>query len=170
MPFDNFLDLLDRAAVVCGIEPEFWDIWGRRHATTQEAKQVILRAMGVAAENAESLAESLAARTRREWERLLPPTVVTSLTSEIVIPLSFPAEWLEEIAHVCLRCEEGVSSQHDVRLADLKALESIEMDGKLWQRREVRIAVELPLGYHEVTLEVASARATAAYIVTPQRA
>ena len=76
MPALTFEQLLDRAASSRGIEPGFWDIWGHYHTTTTEAKQAILRGLGFAAENREELERSLAALTRREWERLLPPAVV----------------------------------------------------------------------------------------------
>ena len=46
MPSESFEQLLDRAASLCGIEPGFWDIWGRYHITTAAAKQAMLRALG----------------------------------------------------------------------------------------------------------------------------
>jgi hypothetical protein len=76
MPADTFEQLLDRAASQSGIEPGYWDIWGRHHDTTTAAKQAILQALGIAAGDAEELEQSLAALTRREWERLAPPAVV----------------------------------------------------------------------------------------------
>src|SRR5688572_17774112 len=69
MHSETFEQLLERAASECGIDPGFWDIWGRYHHTSREAKQAILRAMGIAADNAATLSASLAERTRREWER-----------------------------------------------------------------------------------------------------
>ncbi len=63
----SFEALLDRAAALCGIEPEYWDIFGRHHVTTTEGKQAILRAMGWAAGSAEELEKSLADQARREW-------------------------------------------------------------------------------------------------------
>jgi len=68
---ETFEQLLDRAASAFGIDSGFWDIWGRYHTTTQEAKQAILRGFGLAADNREELERSLAALTRREWEGLL---------------------------------------------------------------------------------------------------
>ena len=48
---DTFEQLLDRAAAQSGIEPGYWDIWGRYHHTTTAAKQAILEALGTAAAN-----------------------------------------------------------------------------------------------------------------------
>ena len=77
MHSDTFEQLLDRAATLCGIGPGFWDIWGTYHETTREAKQAILRAKGLDAAGAASLERSLAARTRHDWDRLLPHSIVT---------------------------------------------------------------------------------------------
>ena len=55
MPLETFEQLLDRAAAVYGIEPEFWDIWGRHHVTGAAAKQALLAGMGIAARDAGEL-------------------------------------------------------------------------------------------------------------------
>src|SRR5580693_4065624 len=96
MPADTFEQLLDRAATQLGIEPGYWDIWGRRHDTTSAAKQAILKALGIAAGDAGELEQSLAALNRREWERLAPPAVVSSDTDEQELPLNVPVESLGE--------------------------------------------------------------------------
>ena len=72
MADEIFEQLLDRAAAACGIEPGYWDIWGKYHETTVAVRQSILATLGVPAANAAELRSSLAALTRREWERLLP--------------------------------------------------------------------------------------------------
>ncbi len=61
MPSDSFEQLLDRAASWFGIDAGFWDIFGNRHITSASAKQAILRALGVAADSAADLEQSLAA-------------------------------------------------------------------------------------------------------------
>src|SRR4029079_14557474 len=76
MSSDSFQQALQRAAETCGVDPGYWDIWGRHHATTPEAQQVILGALGIDAADEERLRQSLAARQRREWERGLPPSIV----------------------------------------------------------------------------------------------
>ena len=49
-----------------GIEPEYWDIWGKLHVTTAETKQAILRAMGAPVATEESLEQAIAERRRKE--------------------------------------------------------------------------------------------------------
>ena len=177
MPSDKFQELLERTAEVCGIEPEFWDIWGRHHVTTIEARQVILRAMGIASEDVDSLERSLQARTRREWERLLPPAVVARQSPHVELLLSLPADWLDREgavanppARISIRSEEGHTSEHEMHLKDLPQTASIQLDGRTWVRKQVSIPIELPLGYHDISVQVSAANVSTRYIVTPDRA
>ena len=61
MPSETFEQRLDRAASLFGIEPAYWDIWGRQHFTSAKAKQAILRAVGMAADTPEELERSISA-------------------------------------------------------------------------------------------------------------
>src|ERR1700742_3410103 len=105
MSSQSFETLLDRAAALCGIEPEYWDIFGRHHVTTKEAKQAILRAMGWAAGSAEELERSFAERARREWQRLTPPAVVAMECDNMELPLSVRADAQGETVQIEVRRE-----------------------------------------------------------------
>jgi 4-alpha-glucanotransferase len=170
MPAANFDELLDRAAAQHGIDSGFWDIWGRYHQTPAAVKQALLGAMGVAAGNAEELELGLAEQTRREWERLAPPTVVTGVSDHTELRLNVPAEMLGETAAITVRHEDGAVSEFEVGLLGLEQTGSIEMNGATWVRKLARLEVALPLGYHDIAVKVAGASATTRYIVTPERA
>src|SRR5438552_769836 len=130
MQSKTFEQLLDQAAKECGLDPGYWDIWGRYHEIGREAKQAILRAMGMDAGNAESLAASLAGRTRREWERLAPPAMVAVESAMVELPLNVPAEMLGNYAHLTIRAEDGRTSVHTLPLWELPQTGSIEMNGR----------------------------------------
>lgn len=170
MPFDTFEQQLERAATMCGIEPGFWDIWGRYHTTTTEARQTILRAMGIAAGTQEELEAALAERARSEWQRLLPPCIVTGESPVAELSLHVPADALGLRACVTLRRETGETDEFDLNLWELPQTGSIEMDGRTWVRRQARLPVALPLGYHDVRATVGGSTAVTRYIVTPERA
>jgi 4-alpha-glucanotransferase len=169
MPAETFEQQLDRAARVYGIGPGFWDIFGRYHTTTPEQKRAILRAIGVPADSAEQLERSLGEVTRREWGRLVPPCVVAR-EGAVELPLHIPAESLGERAHVQVRQEDGATCEFELDLWHLPQTGSIEMEGRTWVRKLVRIPIQLPLGYHDITARLGAHRATARYIVTPDRA
>jgi hypothetical protein len=126
--------------------------------------------MGVAAGNAEELELALADQTRREWERLAPPTVVIGVSDHTELPLNVPAEMLGETAAITVRHEDGAESEFQVGLLGLEQTGSIEMNGATWVRKLARLEVALPLGYHDIAVKVAGASATTRYIVTPERA
>ena len=65
MQSENYAQLLDRAARLWRIDPEYWDIWGRKHVTSDETKRAILKGLGVSADTAESLRAAIEARHRR---------------------------------------------------------------------------------------------------------
>src|SRR5580693_6915986 len=107
MASSTFEELLNRAAALRGIEPGFWDIFGRYHPTTIAGKQAILRAMGWASGSVTELEQSLAAQARREWERLAPLTVVALEGEKLELSLNLLAEKLGEPATMTVRPEDG---------------------------------------------------------------
>ncbi len=40
-------NVLDQLAELCGIEPEYHDIWGRTHKVSEKTKLDLLRVMGL---------------------------------------------------------------------------------------------------------------------------
>jgi 4-alpha-glucanotransferase len=170
MPSDTFEQLLDRACALCGIDPGFWDIWGKYHETTREAKQSILRAKGFDATGAASLERSLTAHARREWERLLPPALIAGEADALELPVSVRAESLGERAQFRVRAEDGSISEFELKLWELPAAASVDLDSETRVRKTARLPVQLPLGYHEVTATVAGETATCRIAITPDRA
>ena len=167
---DTFEQLLDRTAAQSGIEPGYWDIWGRHHDTTTAAKQSILQALGIAADDAQQLEQSLAALTRREWERLAPPSVVCLESGPQELPLNLPVESLGERGRFVISREDGQLHGFEAELRDLPQSAHLELDGGTRVRKLVRLPVRLPLGYHEISVDAAGASAKVRFIVTPERA
>ena len=170
MPSDSFEQLLDRAASWFGIGSGFWDIFGHYHTTSVAAKQSILRALGVAADSSADLEQALGTLARNQWERLLPPVVVAGEAGPMELPLHVAAERLGARARFVVRRENGESGEFEVNLWELPQVASVEMDGRTWVRVQVALPMQLPLGYHEVTVSVGGSRASTRCIVTPERA
>jgi 4-alpha-glucanotransferase len=170
MPADTFDQLLDRAATLSGIEPGYWDIWGRHHDTSAATKQAILKALGMAAGSPEELDHSLAERTRREWQRLAPPSVVCGESGAQELPLNLAVESLGEPARFVITREDGGIHRFELTLGGLPQSAYIQMDGGTRVRKIVRLPVTLPLGYHEISVHAGGASAKVRFIVTPERA
>jgi 4-alpha-glucanotransferase len=166
----TFEQLLDRAAAICGVDKGFWDIWGRYHETSREALQAILHAKGFDAADAASLERSLDAYERRDWESLLPPSIVTGESAFLELPVTVPSEWLGEKARFRVSAEDGSVTEHILNVSELTAAGAVEASGVSRVRKTAKLPVRLPLGYHEVMITVCGVQATCRIAITPDRA
>jgi 4-alpha-glucanotransferase len=171
MQSENYGQLLDFAAQLWGIEPEYWDIWGRQHFASNETKQAILKGMGVRVESAQSLRESIEARRRKEWTRLVPPCLVVGLQEGAIgLPLHAPAESALETALVEIHEEGGAVRSLEFPLRDFPEADAAEFDGRRYVQKQIALPAGLPLGYHEVRVRLADSQQSTRLIVTPERA
>ncbi|HTP32375.1 MAG TPA: 4-alpha-glucanotransferase [Candidatus Acidoferrales bacterium] len=166
----SFEQLLERAASLHGIDAGYWDVWGQYHTTSVETRQALLRALGVDGDSLKGLERSLAELARREWERLLPPSVVAVHGAAPELTLNVPAAALGQTAHFEVRREDGGTARCNLHLWELPAVASREMDGQTWVRVKARLPVELPLGYHEILVDAGLASGATRFIVTPEHA
>jgi 4-alpha-glucanotransferase len=169
MPQQRFEELLDQAAVACGIGPGYWDVWGKHHETSLDVKQAILASLGIASGTPEELERSLAERACREWSRLAPPCLVASETGPHKLPLSLPADVLRESAALAIRLEDGAEIAIEVNLAELPHEGSAQFDGRAFVRVLVPLPHALPLGYHDILVTAGPLAAQTRYIVAPDR-
>lgn len=162
--------LLEQAASAFGVEPGFWDIWGNYRSTSTATRQALLAAMGVASETPEQLEAALARRFRREWESLLPPSLVVSESGPRTLPVSVPATLISEPAAFTIRREDGTTTALHVDLQQLPAIATVELDGREFVRKQMSLPDDLPLGYHDISIRVGAVTEETRYIVTPDRA
>ena len=164
-------EALDRAAKLWGIQPDYWDIWGKHHITPAETKRAILHSLGVATGTKEELDEALAARARQEWTRLVAPCLVLSQTQRPrQFPLNLPADLAALDARLTLQPENAEPQIRDVPLRDLPVAATMDFNGVSHVRKLVPLPEELPLGYHDLEVRVGGACASTRVIVAPDRA
>ena len=164
-------EALDRAAKLWGIQPDYWDIWGKHHITPAETKRAILHSLGVATGSKEELDEALAARARQEWTRLVAPCLVISQTQRPrQFPLNLPADLAALDARLTLKPENAEPQMRDVPLRDLPVADTMNFNGESHVRKLVPLPEELPLGYHDLEVRVGGACASTRVIVAPDRA
>ena len=150
---------LDRLAERCGIELMYWDIFGRQHFASDEVKRAILHSLGVdpsARDDEERVGSS----------GLLPATVVLSEHAP-VLDVTIPAAAVSAVIELQFDFENGERRTLRKSLANA---EPVSQDN--W-RVTLRISLDpLPLGYHNVTATIGSARveSQSRVIVCPSRA
>ena len=151
----SYEQALDRTARQWGIESEFWDTWGRRHATPPEIERAILAALGVCADTKEGLDQAAEGRLIREWERLLPPVFVCGESAwSKGFPLSVPAPLADAEAALNIRWEGGGVERRKLRLAELATSGRAELGGSSYVRKQVPLPAAAPLGYHDVEISI----------------
>lgn len=167
-PSSTYDQALDRAAETWGIQPDYWDIWGKHHITPPETKRAILHALGVPTDTREQLDEAVAARSREEWSRLVAPCLVISASQRPrQFAVNLPADLADQDARVTLKPENGAPEIHQVPLRDLPVAGAMEFNGSRHVRKFVPVPDALPLGYHDVEIRVGGACASMRLIVAP---
>ncbi len=160
------------AASARGIETSYWDMWGNQHHATPELVTRILDSLGVDARSRESLAEALEARAWKEWHPPIAPTVVLSragMPHEVTI--SLPESQAAGDALLDLRFEGGGREQIRIALGELPVTDQAVLRGERLIRKRIRLSAELPLGYHQLQLQmVGETLTTTRLIVCPERA
>lgn len=164
-------ELLDQLCARCGILPEYRDIWGNAHHTSDAAKRALLAAMHVAADTEEEAAASLLELERRNWARPLPPVqVVREAARPYRIPFSLPAAEDTPNYRWRLRREGGGEERGEVVPAHLEEAGHCQLDGQHFVRRVLALDVTLAPGYHRFFIERADgkgARGEMSLIVAP---
>jgi len=85
-------DAIRKAAERCGVQQQFWDIFGKPHVTTPDTNQAILTALGFDVSSEAGLAASLARREAEETRRVLPHVLVVSGTKPLRLPVDSSIE------------------------------------------------------------------------------
>ena len=125
---------INELAGLCGILPEFWDIFGKRHFASLEAKKAMLRAMKIDIESDEALAREINDRKSRPWKSFTEPVFVVSVNDRpLKIPLYIPVQRGQEnnLEITCvIEDESGMSSSfqvsgNDINIADERTIDNI---------------------------------------------
>lgn len=156
-------DLLDRLCEHYGVRPEYRDIWGGVHRTSDAAKRALLAAMGIDASTDETIMRALADFERREWGRPLPPVkVVRAGERPYRIPLTLPAAASGGRWRWRLRLESGGMETAEFSPAALEPAGSNVLGSESFERRMLALDLALEPGYHRLVVERAEGPAQAA--------
>jgi 4-alpha-glucanotransferase len=139
---------LQRAAEYCGIQSEFWDIFGQHHIASAEAQRSIVQSLGFRPDH---LDEDLAAREAARWSRLVDSCLVTDAGK---FTIHLPESRQNEILSIEISLEDGKTSTESVDLATLPLAASAEWGGKRYVSKHYLSSTHFPLGYHDLVFSV----------------
>jgi 4-alpha-glucanotransferase len=172
MPFSDYDSALNRALELCGVQAEYWDIFGKQRFASQETKRAILSALGMNCSNREALDASVDNWLLASVGRILPPCAVVGQSG--VILLHVPAENRCDRLKVHLDWEDGSTTHTEIPLGDLHRTDEIHAGNRCRVRIEVPVttlcAGEWRLGYHRVSAGFCGENCRMWLIATPERA
>ena len=163
---------LEEAANAFGVETTDWDIWHREHRASVPALKAILESLGVDTSAKAGLDEGRLKRDRLAWQQLLPPLIrIVEDQPKPEAPVSLPGEHADAAAILRIQLESGSSARVPLQLSAIPVSEQIVLDGAEYVRKQIPLPSNLPLGYHELSIEIGGAASqTSRLIVYPGRA
>lgn len=165
----NYEQALAWAADECGVQGEYWDVFHQRHEPSSEAKRRILQALGWDTSSHEAIERERRRRFEAQLSEPVPATVVLS-ESKRSVPVTLPDH---EAASLCFEIllEGGQSIAGSVETSQLQIVRHIFSGNQGWITRDLDLPVEIPLGYHFLTLTINGRSAGRSnVIVCPDRA
>ncbi len=112
-------ELISELSTLCGIVPEYWDIFGKKHETTIETMQGVLKAMGLNVDSSEDIVREIRERKARPWKDFIGPVHVISVNAQpLAIPVYVPIEQDKESGlsiSWCVENEEKASAKKKKR-------------------------------------------------------
>lgn len=166
-------DPLARLADLYGIEPNYVDIWNRRHPTRPDTRRALLDAMGVPAATPSEVAESLRRAEERPWRRTLAPVWVFGEGEPLVPTFTISGNGPSSVIWRLIQ-ENGEVTEGRAKIGDLPAVASHALDGTRYGRHRLPLGKGLAPGYHRLSLTTAGGRSSAvecesSVIVAPAR-
>jgi 4-alpha-glucanotransferase len=166
---NTYEDALARAAAECGVDRQYWDIFGHSHEASIDALQKIMGALGWDTSGTESIDAKRSQLFAALHTVILQQTIVVG-DAECCVPLTvtdgapFTVEY-----EVTLESGEHLTGHAD--LAQLALLHEVHLDGKCWRTFRLPLLSRLPLGYHTLAVKLnGQSAASANLIVCPERA
>jgi 4-alpha-glucanotransferase len=165
----HYEDALGRAAAECGVDHQYWDIFGHSHEASVEAQKTILTALGWDTTSVAAIDTKRAQMFADRHTVSLQPTIVAG-ESERYVPLTLPAHATAAAAYeICLESGERVAGELDT--AQLPLLHEVHLEDKHWCAFQLPLSARLPLGYHRLTLKLNGTQvAVSNLILCPDRA
>jgi len=153
--YDN---LINELSGMCGIEPEYWDIFGKKHTASIDTRKAVLRAMRLNIETAEDIANEISKKRWKSWKGFLEPVHVISVNAPaVLIPVYIPVNEGEEsrLAISCSLEDESVHTvlqKHKIIGKDIAISEQQWIDGK----RYIKVFLHIEhrdIGYYVLRVE-----------------
>jgi 4-alpha-glucanotransferase len=153
-----------------GVQTGYWDTRGERHEASPDALVAVLRSLGAPVESAHHLDE-LRRFVERERARTVEPVVVGVAGAPLDLDVCTDEVGGAERVVVHLLTETGETHRIVLVLADHPEIGRRWSEGRERSVRRLRLDVvaSLPVGYHDLTVELGGGLHPATLVVAPGR-
>ena len=153
-------ELLAGLAERYGIAPDYHDIWGKRHETSDDTRRAILSAMGVRVDTVESLRRALAELHEAPWRRACDFVRVARIDApagvwSARVPCLESEDRSVTIAWT-IRDEAGTIVRRQEAGPNLAPDETHVVDGLRHVRVDLPLPDGLPIGYYDLSVKIVS--------------
>jgi 4-alpha-glucanotransferase len=156
-------------AKLYGIHLHYEDVYGERHAASQESVVAVLRSLGVDIDHQTTMTELLDRRRRELYCRGLEPVIVAWDGCRKHVELTLPSGKDSGMVEVRIEVQAGRIKQHHA-LDSLRRLDGYQFQAERWVTFVVPLPQNLPLGYHRLVIETPAGPLSALLIASPQQA
>ncbi len=152
----NYDEMINQMADICGIVPEYWDIFGNRHIAPIDTKKAILKAMKIDVDSTESLAAALGREQCKPWSSFIEPVKVLSVNAQpFTIAAHVPVNEGEE-HRLTISC--SLENEHGQREEFTFAGDGLTVKDQQWISGARYVKVDLTdkgfrdIGYYRATV------------------
>jgi 4-alpha-glucanotransferase len=150
-------EMINELAALCGILPEYWDIFGKLHVASLETKKAMLKAMRIDIESDDAIAREINDRKSRPWKSFTEPVFVVSVNAQpLKIPLYIPVRAGQEnnLQITCaIEDENGVSSSFQIFGNDINVVDERTIDNIRYIKILISDKAHRNIGYYTAELE-----------------
>jgi 4-alpha-glucanotransferase len=165
---NTYEEALGHAAAECGVDRQYWDIFGHCHEASIDALKKILAALGCDIAGTEAIDAKRAQMFAGLHTAILQQTIVVG-DSECCVPVTLSAGAHSSLEYeIVLETAGRLAGRAEV--AQLALLHEVHLADKRWFTFRLPLADRLPLGYHALAVTVDGELARSILVVCPDTA
>ena len=150
-------EMIDELSEICGILPEYYDIFGHKKVTSLETQKAILKAMNINLDSPEEMKQEIEKRRERSWKSFVDPVMVISENEQpLAIPVYVPVEEGEERRLTLtwsLEDERGGKVESVLSGDSISVSEEHDINGRRYVKIDLREKTRLNIGYYEMDVQ-----------------
>ena len=145
--------LLEHVAALCGVEPQYEDVFGVRHVVDDAVLRALVEGFGFSASTRDDLIHTLEELAARAFRHVVEPVQVVPVgTAPIAVMLAYPESFDRARYRWRLRREDGWESLGEGRISALQGVDEQPGPGGDFCRRVLYVHEPLGCGYHDLEI------------------